>query len=355
MSRLEERLEKDLARIRAELAKQAEQASTAVKDAVRALQTGDKALAYQTVLNDHPVNRAMRRIDRMCHGFIAVHLPSAGHLRFLSAAIRVNIELERIGDYAVTIAREAAQLSAPPNGSMAREIERMTGESLLMLRQASRAFNELNGEMARSTMVIAEPMEHNLDEVYEELMSNAERDRIKEILAVFVVFTQLKRVADQAKNICEETVFAVTGSQKAAKVYNILFIDRENSCLSRLAEAIARHSYPKAGHYRSAGSEPAAALSQDLLAFMDKRGLKVELSAPTALSQITEQELAEQHVVVSLDAPVETYLPKIPFHTSAMHWDLGPAPADHPERIEEVYRDIALRVRDLIELLRGEE
>jgi hypothetical protein len=60
-------------------------------------------------------------------------------------------------------------------------------------------------------------------------------------------------------------------------------------------------------------------------------------------------------VVVSLDAPVETYLPKIPFHTSAVHWDLGPAPAGDAERIDEVYRDIALRVRDLIELLRGEE
>ena len=83
----------------------------------------------------------MREIDRLCHKFIAVHLPSGTHLRLLSSIIRMNIELERIGEYAVTISREEVQLSSPPAGMTGREIERLSSETLLMLNQSIKDFN----------------------------------------------------------------------------------------------------------------------------------------------------------------------------------------------------------------------
>ena len=252
MSHLEERLENDLNEIRGRVEKQAERVETAVANAIHALQTGNKKLAYATILNDLPINRTMREIDTICHKFIAVHLPSGSHLRLLSSVIRVNVELERIGDYAVTIARESAQLSKPPEGTMARELDRMASETMLMLRQSIRAFSDLNAEMGRSTKLLADQMESNLDSIYTEMMTNQDRGKVKDVLAVFVVFTQLKRVADQAKNLCEDAIFAVTGEQKAPKVYKILFLDEDNS-KSRMAEAIARRNYPESGEYTSAG------------------------------------------------------------------------------------------------------
>ena len=123
MSYLEQRLEKDLNSIRDQIAKQANLAQKSIENAVLSVQTGNHRLAHETVLNDHQMNRNMRTIDRLCHSFIAVHLPSAGHLRLLSSAIRVNIELERIGDYAVTVAREGVQMAHPPSGRMAQELE----------------------------------------------------------------------------------------------------------------------------------------------------------------------------------------------------------------------------------------
>ena len=355
MSRLEERLDKDLTRIRDELAAQAEHVITAVSDAVRAVQTGDRELAYATVLADHPINRAMRRIDQLCHGFIAVHLPSAGHLRLLSAAIRVNIELERIGDYAVTIAREAVQLAAPPTGVTAREVERFSGEALLMLRQAVKSFNELNAEAARSTMTIAEPVEHNLDEIYADLMNCGTEQKVKDTFATFIVFTQIKRVVDQAKNLCEETIFAVTGEQKAAKRYNVLFVDDDNGLLSLMAEAIARANHPEAGRYRSAGASPAAAMHADLAAFLDERETDRAHCTPSPISGLTAAELAEQHVIVSLGGPVESYVQEIPFHTAALRWTVEAPPTGDRAALEGAYRDITLRVKELMELLRGEE
>ena len=71
---------------------------------MHALLTRDRELAAEVILGDLPINREVRAIDALCHAFVARHLPSAGHLRFVSSVLRLNVELERIGDYAVTIA-----------------------------------------------------------------------------------------------------------------------------------------------------------------------------------------------------------------------------------------------------------
>jgi len=358
MSHYEERLEKDLTRLRDSVSDMAARVETAVKNAMHALQTGNDKLAAATVLGDHPINRTMRRIDQLCHGFIATHLPSAGHLRLLSSVIRANIELERIGDYAVTIARESLQLSAPPSGPLAKELERVGSETQLMLHQAIQAFNELNADKARATMVMEEQMENDLDLVYAELMENDERDAVKNLLTIFAVFTQLKRVADQAKNLCEETVFAVTGNMKAPKVYNILFVDEDNSCQSQMAAAIARKNFPGSGLYSSAGRKPAAGLNQAMTGFLERHGMSLEGSAPGGFD-LTPLELSSKHVIVSLQGPVSSYLDLLPFHTTPLEWDLAPAPAqDDPETVnawlEEIYRELAVQIRDLMELLRGQ-
>ena len=355
MTHLEERLEKDLNNIHTRVARQAELVETAVKNAVHALQTGNKKLAYATVLSDHQINRSMREIDALCHKFIAIHLPSGSHLRLLSSVIRVNVELERIGDYAVTIARETTQLIEPVAGNLARELDRIAGETLRMLQQSIQCFNDLNVEMARSTKLLAERMDHDLDIIYSEMTSNQDSSNVKHVLAIFVVFTQLKRVADQAKNLCEDTVFAVTGEQKASKVYNVLFIDEDNGSKSQMAEAVARKNYPDSGTYQSAGRQPAASLNSDLVSFFENRGQNLNQVQPSSLDDLTTHALLDQHVIVSLEGEVSSYLQDIPFHTVALEWDVGPVPESGDDQgFENLYRAISIQVKDLMESLRGE-
>ena len=359
MSHYEERLERDLNQLRERIYTMAGLVEDGIKNAMHALQTGNGKLASTTVIADHQINRTMREIDHLCHNFIALHLPTAGHLRLLSAIIRVNIQLERIGDYAVTISRESLQQASPPEGQMAIELERVANETQLMLRQSIEAFNELNADKARATMVMEEQMENNLDIVYAELMANDDRETVKQVLAIFAVLTQLKRVADQAKNICEETVFAATGDTKAPKVYNILFLDEDNSCLSQMAAAIARKNFPGSGVYTSAGRHPATALDTAMVEFMDQHGVSLEKASPAGID-LTPLELTTLHFVVSLQGPVDSFLKNIPFHTTPLEWDLGPAPSgtgteDTRQRLEEIYRDTAVQVRDLMQALRGKD
>lgn len=359
MSHYEERLERDMTALRERIAAMAAQVGQALANAVQALQKGDHELATSTILADHPVNRTMREIDAACHAFIAVHLPSGRHLRLLSSIIRANIALERIGDYAVTIARASEQLSEPPSGHMAHELERFSSEVKVMVDQAITAFNDLSADLARGTMVLEREMEFDLDGIYAELMANPEKSTAKPLLTAFTVFTHLKRAADQAKNLCEDTIFAVTGQTKAPKVYNILFIDRDNSCASQMAEALARKSFPGSGSYRSAGQQPAAQIDPATAAFLQGKGVDIGSATPEPID-FTEHELAELHLVVSLQGSVKNYLPQLPFHTAGLEWDIGadgllPGRSPDEETLKVLYRELSSRIADLMKLLRGKD
>ncbi len=109
MSYYKQRLERDSEVIRAQVTELGRGVETALRNGVTALLTRDFELAYKTIIEDHPINRAAESLDRDCHFFIARHLPSAGHLRFISSALKMNLLLERMGDYAATIARESVQ------------------------------------------------------------------------------------------------------------------------------------------------------------------------------------------------------------------------------------------------------
>lgn len=359
MSHYEERLERDLDALIKRIRGMSEKVQQGLANAVLALQKGDHQLAAATILADHPINRTMREIDAACHAFIAVHLPSGKHLRLLSSVIRVNIALERIGDYAVTIARASEQLNKPPSGRMAHELERFGGEVQLMLRQAITAFNDLNPELARGTMVLEQEMEFDLDGIYAELMSNPEQTGAKPLLNTFTVFTHLKRVADQAKNLCEEAIFAETGETKAPKVYNILFVDQDNSCISQMAEALARKAFPGSGTYSSAGASPAASIDKASADFLAGLGTDISTATPSAIDY-TEHQLAELHLVVSLQGPVNGYLPLLPFHTSGIEWDVGassiqPGQSPDEETLKTIYRELGSQISELMHLLRGED
>ena len=358
MSHYEERLEKDLENIRGEVSDLANQVKGAVKNSIHALLTDNPDLASATILGDGPINRKMREIDTLCHRFIAVHLPSAGHLRLMSSVIRINIILERIGDYAVTISRELQRINGAPDKRLSQGIELLSNEVQLMLTQAVASFDEENAELARATIAMSSQIDNTVAGLYEELLDEQAQWSLLERFAVFSVYHRLERIADQAKNLCEQTIFTMAGEGKGSKVYEVLFIDDDNSCLSQLAEAVARKLFPESGIYTSAaGGEPAQAISSGLSAFMDSHGMDTASAEPRTL-EVTPAELNRFHVIVSLAKPVSAYLERVPFQTTALNWDLNSVPencACGEQDYEAIHRELSVLIKDLMILLRGED
>jgi protein-tyrosine-phosphatase len=175
---------------------------------------------------------------------------------------------------------------------------------------------------------------------------------------VFSVYHRLERIADQAKNLCEQTVFTVSGEGKARKVYHILFIDDDNSCLSQMAEAVARKHFPESGAYQSvAGIAPAADLSEGLLEFMDGHGMQTANVKPSA-NDMTALQLSGFHVIVSLQAPVSNYIQNLPFNTTSLTWRLTTVPDGcvcDEQAYENIHRELSVRIKDLMVLLSGED
>jgi phosphate transport system protein len=357
MSHLEERLEHDLKEIRDQIANMGSSVEQALDSAFRALHEADDKLAFTTILSDLPINRLMRKIDRLCHAFIAVHLPSAGHLRLISSVIRANIILERIGDYAVTIAREAVQLGDVPEGYMSTELESISAEAMSVLSESISAFNSSNDARAREAIAMARKVEHDMDRIYSELLDSAENKGgcNRNTMIYLIIFSQLKRVADQAKNLAEQTIFIETGESKTPKVYRILFLDEDNSCLGPMAEMIAGKIYPDIGQYTSTGVHPADSLNANMATFMQARGYNLSDLAPRQLDT-SRESLAEYHVIVGLHKKVLKAVVKIPFRTSALNWkDVKVPQTDDPEAWEALHKTLALHVRELLTLLRGDE
>ena len=361
MTHYEQRLEEDLAIIRDRVRDVAGEIEQGLKNAVHATLTLDRQLANSVILGDKPINREIRAIDKMCHGFVARHLPSAGHLRLVSSVLRLNVELERIGDYAVAIAREAVQLSGKPGDSVGGDIQLIADQAMRMFRQAMDSFNQGNPELARGTKGMASHVESTYQKIFSDLVREGEKGTrpIKDLFALLVIFNRLGRVSDQAKNICEDTLFAVAGETKGEKVYRILFVDERDDGMSQFARAYASKAFPESGKYSSAGWNAADRLMPAIEVFLESKGLDGQDHTPERLSHTTE-ELANYHVIVALNPEATAHIEETPFHTVLLEWDFPAIPADlDTERatawLEEASQGVKQQIHELIELLRGED
>jgi len=348
MSHLEERMETDLNFIRDWLWKLGEEVEHALRTSKKVLMLRDPAMAYDIILGDHPINRDSRECDRLCHTFIARYLPGAGALREMASTIRVNVVLERIGDYAVTICREALQLSGPLPERFATHIDGLADDAIDILSASRTAFREGNAERAIALMQAAKRMEGRMDPLYEELFAADDRMDGPTMMAIFTVFNMFRRVADQSKNICDQTVYAVRGVAKIPKVYPILFLDQRGSGIGQLAAAIGRHSFPDSAQFKVATPGGSDSLSPALREFLGEAGLP-DQSLETEQLAALEHDISSFIVLVSVNGQVSDYVEKLPFHTSARNWTI-PQDADRAEQ----YRLLRREITDLVTLLAGE-
>jgi phosphate transport system protein len=348
MTHLEERMETDLNYIRDWLWKLGEDVESALTNAKRVLALRDSTLAYDIILCDHAINRDSRECDRLCHTFIARYLPGAGALREMASTIRINVILERVGDYAVTICREALQLEGPLPERFSSRIDSLADDAIEILTSSRSAFREGNAERAIALMQAAKRMEGRMDGFYEELFAEDDRMDAPTMMAIFTVFNMFKRVADQAKNICDQTVYAVRGVKKIPKVYPILFLDQLDSGLGQLATAIGRHSFPETAKFAVATPGGRDAPSTALREFLEEAGLP-ENDLETEPLEALVHDLSHFIVLVAVKGTVSDYVDKVPFHTSARNWII-PESADQAEK----YRLLRREINDLVTLLAGE-
>ena len=347
----EKRLERDLNSVRKKVRRMGKAVSTAVGDATKAVIVSDHQLATDTILGDMPINRLARKLDERCHSFIALHLPSAGHLRFVSSAMRLSKTLERIGDYAETIARAAVHLTVPPPEAVGRDIEMLGRHAVEILERALDAYDKGDVVLAKGTRADVGQYGPTFDKVFTHLIDAGEKRQhpIEDLFGLEAICNRLERIIHQGKNISEQTIFAVTGERKEAKTFDFLFVDGEGRGASMLAACAARRAYAESGSFKSACWTNVTEPSEAYLAYANSKGLGLNDEVP-CLFEDARSHLSDYDIIVDLSGNVRDHIRKIPFHTTLLRW-----PLEFTDDPEAVHKQLVHRMGDLMDILRGDE
>src|ERR1700742_5117964 len=166
-------------------------AEQAIQRAIEAYRTRDTSICDLVMHGELAINKLEREIDQMALDLLAMEQPMAIDLRFILAVIKINADLERVGDQAVNIAERVCDLNAFAAAEMPVDIPHMASVASGMVRKALQAFIEGDAEMAETVLAMDDQV-----------------DKMNEL----VISRNLERVADHATNIAEDVIFWVRGA-----------------------------------------------------------------------------------------------------------------------------------------------
>lgn len=203
-----EHLNMELGELKQKLLTMASHAETAVNEAVRALVERDYDLAVRVKDADNVIDQFELDIDNMAIQLLA-KAPLASDLRFVTVAMKISQNLERVGDEATKIAKRARDLSGEPPVKLNLDLDRMVRLSLDMLKAALDSFVNRDSTAARAII----PRDKEVDALNKEINNLladymvANPDAIRRCLSLIVVSKSLERIADHAKNMAEDVVY----------------------------------------------------------------------------------------------------------------------------------------------------
>lgn len=191
----------------------------ALLNSVEALKKRDIKGAEEIFEEDKEINKKRFEIENKLMVLIATQQPMAHDLRLLASALEIISELERMGDYAKGIANINIRMGDAPLLKPLIDVPRMAQKGVDMLHRALTAFVSENVEAARTIPVEDDEVDALYNQVYRELMTFVIQDpkTIERANWLLWVAHNLERFADRVTNICERTVFIVTGEMKEIK------------------------------------------------------------------------------------------------------------------------------------------
>jgi phosphate transport system protein len=191
-------------------------AGKAILRATDSLKRRDLESAHQIIADDQKINDKRFAIEEKCIQLIATQQPMASDLRIIVAILNIITEIERIGDYAVGIARITILIGDEPPLKPLVDIPRMAEKTSDMLRRTLDAFINRDAEAARKISAEDESVDALYDQVFRELLTFMAEDpkTITRATRLMWVAHNLERSADRVTNICERVVFVATGKME---------------------------------------------------------------------------------------------------------------------------------------------
>jgi phosphate transport system protein len=350
-------------RIRGKLTEMAELGERAVQGCLRALQERNRQLAYSVIIRDQRIDELEKEVDRLCLEFLVRQQPVAAPLRFAYSTIKVNSELERVGDYAESMARQSLKLLALNVPAPLDRFVAIADLSVPMLRDAVRAFVTQDAELASKTIATEDAVDGLKSKLNKDLVELFKDGKLpfEALNPCMQIARRLERVSDQARNICIETLYVSTGEyakHPGAEVFRVLFVDEHNACRSQMAEAIGESLNQPKFLFTSAGLDPQP-IEPATAAYLKEKGVDVSRKAPKALNQVPH--LDHYHVIVTLAKEAQKAFPPRPRKLVFLDWTVKDpsavqgSPAEVRAAYDQTYQFLHDHIKDLVEAVLGND
>ena len=362
-SHLELSVQRDIDRIKTKVSEMSRLAEQALKDCLKILSDSNRQLAYAVILRDQNINAKEKEVDRLCLEFLVRQQPVALPLRFAYSTIKVNLEIERVGDYAESIARQTLRITENIDSKLKQGVIELGKLASGFFHDATHAFVNQNPELARKSIEIEQTVEALRTELNTQLKEMFNNSNISfDLLDTYMaIVRRFERVADQARNICMEVLYMCTGEyakHPGSEFFRVLFVDTHNSCSSQMAEAISQELKQQKFIFSSAGVEPTP-VNRTTIEYMKSKGIDLSRTAPKAIHQVPN--LDHYQIIIALDEEASKAFPNCSPKIVFLDW-----PVDDPSKLqgteeeqtqayEKTYRFLKDQIHDLVEAIIGTE
>jgi phosphate transport system protein len=349
--------ESELSGLREQLLLMGAKIEELIANAMKALVERDSELARRTIEFDNQIDALEVTIDEQCLRILAKRQPTAPDLRFITIAMKIVTDLERIGDLGVNICERAIELNTEPSLKPYVDLVKMAEVAQSMISEVLDAFMERNAVRADAVLERDHVVDAFYGQVFRELLSymREDADAIHRAIRIQSIAKYIERIGDHATNLAEMVVFMARGKDirhmgrltpKKAKPHGVLFLCVHNTARSQMAEGWALKLFPVGVRIWSGGSQPADRVDPRAVLVMQEVGIDISAARPKAIPEIP---IGDVDTVITLCA--EEICPYLPYEVYTESWGLPDptAASGNDERALAQFREVRDAIRDKIE------
>jgi phosphate transport system protein len=206
-------LQKELSSLKKRILSLGAMAEERVRMAIKAFETKDGDLARRVIESDREIDEAEVEVEEECLKIIALHQPVAVDLRFINIVIKINNDLERVGDEAVNIAERVENISKRLPLLVPFDFSTMAEKAEAMLKDSLDALVNQDVDLAYKVCLDDDDVDRMNHMIYDEVKEEIKKqpDRVTYLLNLLLIARHLERIADHATNIAEEVIYMIEG------------------------------------------------------------------------------------------------------------------------------------------------
>jgi phosphate transport system protein len=206
-------LQREIENLKKKILRLGAMTETAVREATLSIEQADAHLAQKIIDNDLVIDQTEVEVEEDCLKILALHQPVAIDLRFIVAVLKINNDLERIGDLAVNIAERAAFLATQPKVSVSLDFSGMAHKAQLMLKKSLDALVNLSVQLANEVCKLDDEIDAMNRRMYIDVQEaiRSYPHQLGSLIHLLSVSRHLERIADHTTNIAEDVIYMIEG------------------------------------------------------------------------------------------------------------------------------------------------